>query len=356
MCINLIQKHFFQIIFAFIPVYAYAAFAEESYNFQDTLLAAQQGDMLAQNRLGVFYHKGLGVKQDYKAAAKWFEKSAKQGNCMAQYNLGMAYLKAWGLYDLTKGYQYVKQAADCNITEAQTQLGIMYLEGGRGGYALAPSTEKAAEWFKKAAKQGDKTAQDWLKAHTQFATTHQLASQGNAEMLYQEALLHYKGKGATENREQALALFRLAAAKGYPKAQYKLAMEYLTGGVTLYDRTEKADLKNLIRQSESDYYAYTYKQALDLLLKSANAGYVLAQAELGKQYADREEFQNSEKWYRKAAEQGFPSAAGNLALIYKYGNKIINKNLAEAEKWHNKEAEYYQTKKLETLGITNEDY
>jgi uncharacterized protein len=37
------------------------------------------------------YDNGRGVKQDYKKAIEWYEKSANQGNTKAQFNLGIMY-------------------------------------------------------------------------------------------------------------------------------------------------------------------------------------------------------------------------------------------------------------------------
>ena len=38
------------------------------------LKAAEQGNAIAQNHLGVMYDQGKGVTQDYKEAAKWYLK------------------------------------------------------------------------------------------------------------------------------------------------------------------------------------------------------------------------------------------------------------------------------------------
>jgi len=37
------------------------------------------------------YQKGDGVEQDFKEAAKWYQKAADQGYASAQYNLGLRY-------------------------------------------------------------------------------------------------------------------------------------------------------------------------------------------------------------------------------------------------------------------------
>ena len=38
----------------------------------------------AQSNLGLMYHEGQGVQQDYKEAIKYFRLSAEQGNADAQ--------------------------------------------------------------------------------------------------------------------------------------------------------------------------------------------------------------------------------------------------------------------------------
>ncbi len=41
------------------------------------LFAAKQGDVIAQENLGVMYNTGLGVKQNKKTAAYWFNVAAR---------------------------------------------------------------------------------------------------------------------------------------------------------------------------------------------------------------------------------------------------------------------------------------
>ncbi len=40
---------------------------------------AQEGDATSQFNLGVMYHKGYGVPQDYKEAVRWYRLAAEQG-------------------------------------------------------------------------------------------------------------------------------------------------------------------------------------------------------------------------------------------------------------------------------------
>lgn len=60
-------------------------------------LAADQGDALAQFRLGLMYSNGQGVPQDYKEAVKWYRLAADQGEAKAQLNLGVMYHNGSGV-------------------------------------------------------------------------------------------------------------------------------------------------------------------------------------------------------------------------------------------------------------------
>src|SRR5882672_7437271 len=52
---------------------------------------AEQGDALAQIKLGSIYADGKGVTRDYSEAVKWFRRAANQGNARAQFNIGTMY-------------------------------------------------------------------------------------------------------------------------------------------------------------------------------------------------------------------------------------------------------------------------
>src|SRR5258708_687612 len=56
--------------------------------FGRCLVEAESGLKDAQYRLGVIYATGHGVERNYKAAAKWYGKSADQGYADAQADLG----------------------------------------------------------------------------------------------------------------------------------------------------------------------------------------------------------------------------------------------------------------------------
>ena len=65
--------------------------------FEEIKVKAENGNEISQYNLGIFYQNGIGVKQDFKQAVKWFRKSADQGYTRSQVNLGLMYNKGVGV-------------------------------------------------------------------------------------------------------------------------------------------------------------------------------------------------------------------------------------------------------------------
>jgi len=58
---------------------------------------ASHGDGSMDNGRGYSYYRGLGVPQDYSAAADWFRKAADLGHAGAQNSLGYSYYYGEGI-------------------------------------------------------------------------------------------------------------------------------------------------------------------------------------------------------------------------------------------------------------------
>jgi len=91
--------------------------------FEKLKQAAEQGNVKAQNDLGVSYENGRGVIPDDAEAVKWYQKAAEQGDSYAQFNLGLMY---------------------------------------HNGNGIAKNEAEAAKWFQKAAEQENERAQKAL--------------------------------------------------------------------------------------------------------------------------------------------------------------------------------------------------
>jgi TPR repeat protein len=85
---------------------------------------AQQGALISQYVLGLFYYNGDGIPQDYEEAAKWFRQAADRGYDMPQYFLGKLYASGrgvpknivvshmWFNLSAAQGNEYAKDARD----------------------------------------------------------------------------------------------------------------------------------------------------------------------------------------------------------------------------------------------------
>jgi TPR repeat protein len=69
------------------------------------------------------YANGKGVKQDYKKAVEWYQKTADQGYVTAQYNLGLMYENGKGVkQDYKKAVEWYQKAADQGDAPAKKAL------------------------------------------------------------------------------------------------------------------------------------------------------------------------------------------------------------------------------------------
>lgn len=121
---------------------------------------AEQGDAIAQARLGVIYSQGKGVRQDYSKAFYWYQKSADQGLSGAQVTLGISYHKGEGVrQDYSKALYWLRKAADQKNTIAQNYIGLLY----KSGEGVRQNKTTAKEWHGMACDNGDQYGCDWYK-------------------------------------------------------------------------------------------------------------------------------------------------------------------------------------------------
>lgn len=119
-------------------------------------MAAEQGHEAAQLNLGVMYHQGLGVKQDYGEAIKWYKKAAENSNAKAQLNLGILYDMGKGVEkDVVKAAEFYEKAAKKGMRDAQYNLGILYYNGEGG---IQHDYIKSYAWLALAEEQGSELA------------------------------------------------------------------------------------------------------------------------------------------------------------------------------------------------------
>lgn len=79
-------------------------------------ISSKVGVLLSQEKLGLIYSEGKGVRQDYATAAKWYQKAAEQSNPSAKNNLGLLYEKGQGVrQNKSEAKELYGQACDSGI-------------------------------------------------------------------------------------------------------------------------------------------------------------------------------------------------------------------------------------------------
>jgi TPR repeat protein len=105
-----------------------AAYARGEYAAALTLFRplAEQGNVNAQNALGVMFVNGEGVAQDYAEAHKWYQRAANQGYAKAQGNLGVMYFNGEGVaQDYIEAYKWFDLAGRGGFEDALKYRGVV---------------------------------------------------------------------------------------------------------------------------------------------------------------------------------------------------------------------------------------
>ena len=114
-------------------------------------LAAANGDPSAEFEVGARLAEGKGTSQNFKDAAKWYQRSASKGFGQAQYRLGTLYERGLGLKaDPVRAEEWYKQAAEQGNVKAMHNLAVLSANQSGG----SPDYATAAQWFEKAAEHG----------------------------------------------------------------------------------------------------------------------------------------------------------------------------------------------------------
>jgi len=363
-----------------------------SYGFPPDLEQdALNGDIRAQNNLGVLYYLGKHRNQDYKKAAYWFKEAAVKGYAISQYNLGFMYQKEKGFMKddeqaarwfmkaaeqgyaiaqyqaskyftdstgakCSKSYQYnwLKKAADSGNPLAQYELGKFSSEEILGKEIFGESNEpisqvqKKINWLVMSAIQGYAPAQIKLGNYYQYGYGlkqdnkkaviwyFKAALQGYSRGQYYLGKCLYDGIGVQQNFEKALKWLHSAAIQDDINAQFDLGYYYLT------DADKKDNKANL-------------GEAAKWYLKAAEQGNIDALFQLIKLSEKDSEIYNNLidaiPFFRKAAKQGNADAQFQLGLIYERGfGDELHYNFLEADTWIRKAAEQGNVNALYHLG------
>lgn len=139
----------------------------KSYDVRMLEAMSESGDHKAQGNLGFMYQYGYGVRANYNESLKWYKLAASDGDPLAEGTVGRLYFekqdyknalpwfKKCALHDIQSGTERKTEQA---ILACQGMVGTMYLYG----QGVPVNKPEAKVWLKKAADQGEGSAQCYV--------------------------------------------------------------------------------------------------------------------------------------------------------------------------------------------------
>ena len=198
---------------------------KERKQFLEFQAKTENGDAIAQYKLGRCYLKGEGVAKDEVEAVKWFRTAADQGDIFAHYYLGRCYSKGEGVAkDEVEAAQLYRIAADGGHIFAQYHLGVCYGQG----QGVAKDEVEAMKWYYKAGDKGDVFAQ------------------------YDLGRCYAEGLGAAKDEVEAYKWYLLAAAGGKGEAKAgAIRLKGMMSAVQIAEGEQRAEQWRSQRKAKS---------------------------------------------------------------------------------------------------------
>ncbi len=368
--------------------------------------AADQDLVSAQYDLGVIYSDNVLVKADFEKAIAWYSKAADQGFILAQHNLGHLYLSSkQNEKDIHQGIELLTQAANQGYERSQYDLGCFYSEGklvekdeeqayrwylqaaekdfpqamhnlahcylyGKG---VERSNQKAFEWFQKAAEKGFIPSQYilmmWGEQNESRVdqSIEWAANQGYPKAQYKLGIQYYQ-EDTPEGYQKAAIWLAKSAQQGFAEAEHSLGHLFLEGkgveqdinkGIDLIAKAANQDLAiaqyNLgVFYREGELVQQNFQKAFDWFQKSAAQNYAAAQFNLGYLYLEgkgvERDISKGLGWIEKAANQGLVNAQYDLGALY-HQSELVANDFARAIYWYRKAAEQQNYAAMHNLGL-----
>lgn len=271
------------------------------YAYETAKKFAENRDYAAELLLATLYDRGVGTRQNRRAAFAIYKQLAKQNSAFANFTLGTYYY----LFDKNaqKAKEYLTKAVTQGINYAQYNLAIIAKN------SKEPDSETLfLNLLNKAIDQGCSQAQ-LLLADYYLVNNSDKAAIGKAANIYQKlaakqdpeaelklGFMYQNGIYYSINYAKAIEWYQRAANQNNKFAQYQLGEMYLLGqGVT-------RNINLALR-----YYKKSAKH--DFTPAMAAIGYIKA--------VDQFDYESAINWYKKAAKLNDEAAEKNLDILEK---------------------------------------
>ena len=232
------------------------------------LSAANNGYKEAQNELGVMYEQGVGTKQSYTEAIRWYQQAAAQGEPFSLTNLGRLAESGFGMpKDHAAAARWYEMALKLDVARAKGLLARLLVEG----WGTSQDVPRAIDLYRQAGLAGE--ASSWFDL----------------------GFLYEQGKHVPQNDAKAMEYYARSADGGNRAAMYNMS--------TLLKKQPTLNATKI----------------LEWMKKSAELGYAPAQNDLGVAYHNGEGIDVNLAWaiywYAKAAQQDDEIAIQNLKKV-----------------------------------------
>jgi TPR repeat protein len=279
---------------------------------------AEGGDAASQRALGDFYSlRGFaGSAPDGRQAMMWWQKAADQGDVLAMNKLAGGY--AVGKLvprDPAQAVSRARKAADKDDPGAEIMLGSDYAIG----FGVSKDKDQALVWLRKAEAHGgmiradaerviadpDRQGKPPTPAPADFDDLRNRAAAGDADAQTRLGLIYADDTSAVKDYQKAASWFGKAAKQGNAQAMSELSELYFFGLGVPKDVTQSA----YWRQEAARHGRVEDEIAL------SDAYFVGI-------FGVPRDMAQSVFWLTKAAEQGSAQAQQKLALVYQLGQRV----------------------------------
>ncbi|TDQ08402.1 tetratricopeptide repeat protein [Pedobacter metabolipauper] len=276
--------------------------------------------------------------------------------------------------DFISAYEFFKKAAKEGDAEAMQYIGDMHYAGSIG----TRSFDQAFAWYKMAADNGN--VESMVSIGGQYLHGNGVATnlpealnwykkgalKGHAISMYLLGKCYYNAWGTTQNVKAAREWFLKASANGCNEGAYYLGLIYFNGWDTPENNLEAlrwfkvaSPANGIAAEYAADMYYNGWgvkedrTQAIELYKKAAALGEKAAARKIGEIYYSEPEANPAEalKWFKKAADDG--DILGNQYMgEFNYFGIGKKKDLPEAAQWF-KRITFESADAMYYLGLIN---
>ncbi|KAL7718159.1 Sel1 repeat-containing protein [Entamoeba marina] len=191
------------------------------------LVSAEQGNTIAQYKVGDCMIYGKGTNKDSVAGFKWIKKAASKGYSEAQLLVSTCYYSGEGIKRSTQlGFEWLMKAAQQGNIKAMNGIGLCYMNG----LGINSDIKEAIMWFSKVVDKGNRSSllplgECYLKTGQKekaFETFLKSANLGCGKSQMIVAEMYMNGDGVEQDEDEAIVYLEKAAALGNKGAVEKL--------------------------------------------------------------------------------------------------------------------------------------